>query len=141
MFIETTIAKYCSSSSFFRHKLNVADTYNGASRDNYAWSQTLKDVDVKVFVPPTVTKAKQLSVDIRSDFIKVSPAMSCIISFLNGLPIKHRLFKPVFIKIFVWTFSFLLVLRVHKLRMKKVETHNRTNLCLRRFWFLVFWSR
>lgn len=55
-----------------RHKLNVADTYNGASRDNYAWSQTLKDVDVKVFVPPTVTKAKQLSVDIRNDFIKIA---------------------------------------------------------------------
>ncbi|XP_041474653.1 nudC domain-containing protein 3-like [Lytechinus variegatus] len=55
-----------------RHNLNAADTYNGALRDNYAWSQTLKDIDLKVFVPPTVTKAKQLMVDIKNESIKVT---------------------------------------------------------------------
>ncbi|XP_071496377.1 nudC domain-containing protein 3-like [Diadema antillarum] len=53
-------------------QLNKADTYNGALRENYAWSQTLKDVDIKVFVPSNVTKAKQVTVDVKNDQIKVS---------------------------------------------------------------------
>ena len=55
-----------------RSHLTKADTYNGALRDGYAWSQTMADVDIKVFVPATVKVAKQLSVEIKSDHIKVS---------------------------------------------------------------------
>ncbi|XP_072028748.1 nudC domain-containing protein 3-like [Amphiura filiformis] len=52
--------------------LTPADTYNGALRDAYAWSQTLKDVDIKVFVPSNIKTAKQLSVEIKAEHIKVA---------------------------------------------------------------------
>ncbi|XP_038069579.1 nudC domain-containing protein 3-like isoform X2 [Patiria miniata] len=55
-----------------RHIITESDTYNGALRDNYAWSQTLGDVDLKVFVPETLRKAKDLTVDIREDHVKVA---------------------------------------------------------------------
>ncbi len=64
----------CKSSTL----LTPADTYNGALRDTYAWSQTLKDVDIKVFVPSNVKTAKQLTVEIKPEYVKV---MSC---FLNS---------------------------------------------------------
>ncbi|RVE66223.1 hypothetical protein OJAV_G00123880 [Oryzias javanicus] len=35
------------------------DTYNGARRENYSWSQDYTDVEVKVFVPKTVVRGRQ----------------------------------------------------------------------------------
>ncbi len=48
----------------------VSDTYNGAEMENYKWSQTITDIDVRVPVPERTT-AKNLKVDIRSDHLKV----------------------------------------------------------------------
>ena len=47
-----------------------SDTYNGAVMENYRWSQTITDIDVRVPVPPGTT-AKNVRVDIRSDYLKV----------------------------------------------------------------------
>ena len=47
-----------------------SDTYNGAIMENYKWSQTVTDVDVRVPVPEG-TKSKHVRVDIRSDHLKV----------------------------------------------------------------------
>lgn len=48
----------------------VSDIYNGAEMENYKWSQTITDIDVRVPVPEKTT-AKDLKVDIRSDHLKV----------------------------------------------------------------------
>lgn len=38
------------------------DSYNGAVRENYSWSQDYSDVEVRVFVPKTVIKGRQVKV-------------------------------------------------------------------------------
>ncbi|XP_071444258.1 nudC domain-containing protein 3 [Hetaerina americana] len=55
----------CQSSGFKYE--SAGDTYNGAERSGYLWSQTISDLDVQVTVPPFVTKAKQLEVNIDSE--------------------------------------------------------------------------
>ncbi|XP_071960665.1 nudC domain-containing protein 3-like [Antedon mediterranea] len=52
--------------------LSQADTFNGAICDTYWWSQSIKDVDIKVAVPHHVRKAKQLDVNIQASSIKVA---------------------------------------------------------------------
>jgi len=47
-----------------------SDTYNGAVMENYKWSQTVTDIDVRVPVPEG-TKSKHVRVDIRNDHLKV----------------------------------------------------------------------
>uniref|UniRef100_A0A3P9L6E6 NudC domain containing 3 n=1 Tax=Oryzias latipes TaxID=8090 RepID=A0A3P9L6E6_ORYLA len=37
------------------------DSYNGAQRENYSWSQDYTDVEVRVFVPKTVVRGRQVS--------------------------------------------------------------------------------
>lgn len=48
------------------------DSYNGAVRDNYAWSQDYSDLEIKVPVPKHVLKGRQVSVDIGSSSIRVA---------------------------------------------------------------------
>lgn len=47
-----------------------SETYNGAVMENYRWSQTITDLDIRVPVPE-VTTAKDVRVDIRSDHLRV----------------------------------------------------------------------
>ena len=49
----------------------ISDVYNGAEMENYKWSQTITDIDVRVPVPEGTT-AKDVKVDIRSDHLKVT---------------------------------------------------------------------
>ncbi|NP_001015778.1 nudC domain-containing protein 3 isoform X2 [Xenopus tropicalis] len=48
------------------------DSYNGAIRKNYVWSQDYTDVEIKVPVPKSVIKGRQVSVDLRSSCIRVA---------------------------------------------------------------------
>ncbi|KAM9368672.1 nudC domain-containing protein 3 [Phaethornis superciliosus] len=48
------------------------DSYNGAVRENYAWSQDYSDLEIKVPVPQHILKGKQVSVDISSSRIRVA---------------------------------------------------------------------
>lgn len=48
----------------------ASDTYNGAQLENYTWSQTLTDIDVRVPVDPSIT-AKDIKVDIKNDRLSV----------------------------------------------------------------------
>ncbi|NXW10878.1 NUDC3 protein, partial [Fregetta grallaria] len=48
------------------------DSYNGAVRENYAWSQDYSDLEIKVPVPKHIVKGKQVSVDISSGMIRVA---------------------------------------------------------------------
>ncbi|NXT76894.1 NUDC3 protein, partial [Zapornia atra] len=48
------------------------DSYNGAVRENYAWSQDYSDLEIKVPVPKHIVKGKQVCVDISSGAIRVA---------------------------------------------------------------------
>ncbi|XP_072259026.1 nudC domain-containing protein 3 [Pyxicephalus adspersus] len=48
-----------------------SDSYNGAVRKDYTWSQDYSDLEIKVPVPKEVVKGRQVSVDIRSSYIRV----------------------------------------------------------------------
>ncbi|EDW19580.1 nudC domain-containing protein 3 [Drosophila mojavensis] len=50
----------------------AGDFKNGAVFEHHCWSQTLKDLEVQVQLPPTLRTAKQLSIDIKAQRIKVS---------------------------------------------------------------------
>ncbi|XP_067129639.1 nudC domain-containing protein 3 [Centruroides vittatus] len=50
---------------------NLSECYNGAMRENYSWSQNLKEVDVKINVPDTIKSGKQVKVDIKPNSLKV----------------------------------------------------------------------
>ncbi|XP_034565418.1 nudC domain-containing protein 3 [Notolabrus celidotus] len=47
------------------------DSYNGAVRDNYTWSQDYTDVEVRVLVPKTVVKGRQVSVSLQTSSVRV----------------------------------------------------------------------
>ena len=48
------------------------DCYNGAITDEYSWSQTIREIDVKVPVPKEIQKSKDVKVLIESDRIEIS---------------------------------------------------------------------
>ncbi|XP_067396439.1 nudC domain-containing protein 3 [Emydura macquarii macquarii] len=48
------------------------DSYNGAVRENYAWSQDYSDLEIKVPVPKHIVKGRQVSVDLSSSSIRVA---------------------------------------------------------------------
>ncbi|XP_032689674.1 nudC domain-containing protein 3 isoform X2 [Odontomachus brunneus] len=50
---------------------HTSDSYNGAIRDNYIWTQTLDDLDVLVKIPEHIKTPKQTRVNINSDEIKI----------------------------------------------------------------------
>ncbi|KAM3924330.1 nudC domain-containing protein 3 [Leptodactylus fuscus] len=49
-----------------------SDSYNGAVRENYTWSQDYSDLEIKVPVAKDVVKGRQVSVDLRSTCIRVA---------------------------------------------------------------------
>ncbi|XP_042200510.1 nudC domain-containing protein 3 [Callorhinchus milii] len=49
-----------------------ADSYNGAVRDTYTWSQDYTDLEVKVPVSKSTVKGKQVSVDIQNSYLRVA---------------------------------------------------------------------
>ncbi|CAM5177754.1 unnamed protein product [Eretmochelys imbricata] len=48
------------------------DSYNGAVRENYTWSQDYSDLEIKVPVPKHIMKGRQVSVDLSSSSIRVA---------------------------------------------------------------------
>nr|XP_060643633.1 nudC domain-containing protein 3 [Anolis sagrei ordinatus] len=48
------------------------DSYNGAVRENYTWSQDYSDLEIKVMVPKHILKGRQVSVNIGSSSIRVT---------------------------------------------------------------------
>ncbi|XP_046817778.1 uncharacterized protein LOC124423734 isoform X1 [Vespa crabro] len=51
--------------------LQPSDSYNGAIRDTYIWSQTITDIDVLVKLPKLSLKVKDLRVNIETQRIKI----------------------------------------------------------------------
>ncbi|XP_054612636.1 nudC domain-containing protein 3 [Dunckerocampus dactyliophorus] len=48
-----------------------SDSYNGAVREKYKWSQDYTDVEVRVSVPKSVVKGRQVSVTLHSNSVRV----------------------------------------------------------------------
>ncbi|MCI4388089.1 hypothetical protein PGIGA_G00081490 [Pangasianodon gigas] len=48
------------------------DSYNGAVRENYSWSQDYSDVEIRVFVPPSIVKGRQVSVSLQVGGVRVA---------------------------------------------------------------------
>lgn len=48
------------------------DPGNGAVHDKFAWNQTIHDLDVKVYVPKSISKSKQLTVELTGTTVKVA---------------------------------------------------------------------
>lgn len=53
-----------------------SDSYNGAVRENYTWSQTVNDIDVLVQLPSCIKTAKDLRVHLDSKEIKIEARTS-----------------------------------------------------------------
>lgn len=67
------------------------ESYNGAVRDNYSWSQTISDIDVLINVPTAIFSAKDLKVDITSENVSISVNTNCLIdSNLAGEHISSK---------------------------------------------------
>ncbi|XP_073686085.1 nudC domain-containing protein 3 [Garra rufa] len=49
-----------------------AESYNGAVREKYTWSQDYTDVEIRVHVEPNVVKGRQVSVDLQPGRIRVA---------------------------------------------------------------------
>ncbi|CAE1278682.1 unnamed protein product [Acanthosepion pharaonis] len=49
-----------------------SESYNGAEREGYSWSQSITDCDLRVQVPKNLVKGKQIKVDIKKKHLKVS---------------------------------------------------------------------
>lgn len=53
-----------------------SDSYNGAIRDNYTWSQTISDIDMLVKLPSCIKTSKDLRVHLDTKEIKVEARTS-----------------------------------------------------------------
>ncbi|RXN25332.1 nudC domain-containing 3 [Labeo rohita] len=49
-----------------------ADSYNGAVREKYTWSQDYTDVEVRVHVEPNIVKGRQVSVDLQPGRVRIA---------------------------------------------------------------------
>ncbi|KAG9435587.1 nudC domain-containing protein 3 isoform X1 [Apis mellifera carnica] len=57
-------------------KDKTSDSYNGAVRENYTWSQTINDIDVLIKLPNCIRTAKDLRIHINSKDIKIEARTS-----------------------------------------------------------------
>ncbi|CAK9802760.1 NudC domain-containing protein 3 [Anthophora plagiata] len=53
-----------------------SDSYNGAVRENYTWSQSISDIDVLVKLPSCINTAKDLRIHLDSKEIKIEARTS-----------------------------------------------------------------
>ncbi|VDN27973.1 unnamed protein product [Dibothriocephalus latus] len=47
------------------------DCYNGARRDLYSWSQSIKDIDIRVKIPDSVTSSRDVTVKIEQKHLRI----------------------------------------------------------------------
>ncbi|XP_045497165.1 nudC domain-containing protein 3 [Colias croceus] len=66
-----------------------SESYNGAVREKYTWSQTIMDLDVIVNLPPTVMSSKDLRVTINSSDLTIMSRPNDII-IKDAFPYKIK---------------------------------------------------
>lgn len=62
------------------------ESYNGAVRDNYSWSQSITDVDIHVKVPPNIQRGADVVVEIARKRVRVAyrDADGKLVDVVNG---------------------------------------------------------
>uniref|UniRef100_A0A3P8VGM5 NudC domain containing 3 n=1 Tax=Cynoglossus semilaevis TaxID=244447 RepID=A0A3P8VGM5_CYNSE len=68
-----------------------ADSFNGAVRENYSWSQDYTDVEVHVFVPKAVVKGQQVQVSLQSSSVKVCVSDGTEVRTLMEGELTHKI--------------------------------------------------
>uniref|UniRef100_A0A1I8P8S4 Nuclear migration protein nudC n=1 Tax=Stomoxys calcitrans TaxID=35570 RepID=A0A1I8P8S4_STOCA len=53
-------------------EFSESDYKNGSRMDKYCWSQTLKDVELSIILPPEVKSAKHVKLNLKSNYISVT---------------------------------------------------------------------
>ncbi|KAG6450360.1 nudC domain-containing protein 3-like [Manduca sexta] len=66
-----------------------SETYNGAQRDNYCWSQSITELDVTIKLPPSVKSSKDIKVSINPGDICVACKNGDVI-IKDSLPFKIK---------------------------------------------------
>ncbi|XP_063066042.1 nudC domain-containing protein 3 [Engraulis encrasicolus] len=66
------------------------DSYNGAVRENYTWSQDYNDVEIRVHVEKNILKGKQVSVTIQSERVRVAVKEGASERVLMEGPLCHK---------------------------------------------------
>ncbi|XP_068609185.1 nudC domain-containing protein 3 [Brachionichthys hirsutus] len=67
------------------------DSYNGAQRENYSWSQDYTDLEVRVLVPKTIIKGRQVSVQLQPNSIQVRVSGAAAEETLMEGELTHRI--------------------------------------------------
>ncbi|XP_034480819.1 nudC domain-containing protein 3 [Drosophila innubila] len=73
------------STSKTRRSFEPGDYKNGAAFEHHCWSQTLKDLELHVKLPGNLQSAKQLSIDIKAQQVKVCSKMDATQVILEGV--------------------------------------------------------
>ncbi|KXJ26549.1 nudC domain-containing protein 3 [Exaiptasia diaphana] len=68
----STSTQSSNEESKFLEPGKLPDCYNGAVLDKYTWSQTIKDIDLKIPVPKCILRARDVAVEIKMSSLKVS---------------------------------------------------------------------
>ncbi|CAD6215894.1 GSCOCG00000711001-RA-CDS [Cotesia congregata] len=58
--------------SDYTARVQDPDSYNGASHDNFSWSQSISDLDVLLNIPSSLMSPRDLKVSVSSKEIKVA---------------------------------------------------------------------
>ncbi|CAK9291029.1 unnamed protein product [Gordionus sp. m RMFG-2023] len=73
-----------------------SESYNGAIRENYVWTQTNDDIDVRVFIEPTIMSQKDISIKIDNNYIEIKTLIKTLISgFFHALIKKAESFWSI----------------------------------------------
>lgn len=86
-------AKSASKSDNNKRSFDPSDYKNGAAFENHCWSQTLKDLEIHIRLPTTLQTAKQLSIAIKAQEIKVqskNPPVQVILEGVLSQRIRHN---------------------------------------------------
>lgn len=65
------LPKTSTDINYVKRSFDPSDYKNGAVFENHCWSQTLKDVELHIRLPTNLQTAKQLSISIKAEQIKV----------------------------------------------------------------------
>lgn len=60
-------------------KDKVSDSYNGATRDRYTWSQSINDLDILIKLPPCIKTAKELLVNIQPMYFQIQARIPTVV--------------------------------------------------------------
>ncbi|XP_076623240.1 nudC domain-containing protein 3 isoform X2 [Colletes latitarsis] len=74
-----------------------SESYNGAVRENYTWSQSIGDLDVLIKLPSCIKTAKDLRVDLESKEIKIEARTSTFVENQESRDSRNSEWTTIFV--------------------------------------------